>query len=215
MRKPILILMSRWPGPKRCKTRLAKEIGFYQAASIQQKLTNHAIAVALKVKEEGLTEVKLAIDGIGQNKIKTWGKSCGIEETCSQGIGSLGLKMKRQIIKAQRRKAYINTQSARHTILIGTDVPNLCETDIRSAINLLDSNELVIGPAEDGGYWLIGFSKNILCYDISWPFIGIQWGTESVLKETIKRAKSKGIKYKLINLKNDIDIKKDLISWQG
>jgi len=212
MLKPILVLMTRWPAPKRCKTRLAKDIGFYNAAHIQRCLTNHTIAVAKDMESQGLVEIKLAIEGIGNKKIRSWSRSYGINLACSQGGGSLGLKMKRQMIKAQRGSAKSN--QPRDTILIGSDVPNLCKLDIISALNALNKNELVIGPAQDGGYWLIGFSKRIITQSISWPFTGIKWGSNSVLEETLARAKTKGIKYKLANNKNDLDLITDLNLWQ-
>ena len=158
MSKPLLILMTRWPAPTRCKKRLSKDIGEYQ------------------------------------------------------GKGSLGLKMKRQLVLTQRKRS-LKSKNHREIIFIGTDVPDLCENDIISAISYLTRNEIVIGPAVDGGYWLIGFSKNILCPVISWPFAGIRWGSSSVLKETLRKAKTEGIKYKLIRKKSDIDKLSDLEFW--
>ena len=213
MHKPLLILMCRWPAPNRCKTRLAKEIGACRAAEIQKRLTKHTIAVAKKLSENNLIEVKLAIDGIGMNRIKRWSQKEGISQAVRQGEGNLGLKMKRQIVLAQKKRKKPNRDWGRDTVLIGTDVPSLCEEDISLAINSLTHNELVIGPAKDGGYWLIGFSKKILYPGISWPFTGINWGTNSVFKETIKRAKEKGISYQLVNHKNDLDQAIDLREW--
>ncbi len=214
MYKPLLILMCRWPAPNRCKTRLAKDIGVSRAAEIQRRLTKHTIAVAKKLSENNLIEIKLAVDGIGNKKIVKWAKAEGISRAVPQGRGNLGLKMKRQLVLSQREVRTNKRILGRNTILIGTDVPSLCEEDIASAINSLTYNELVLGPAEDGGYWLIGFSKKILSKKISWPFTGIKWGTNSVFKETIYRAQKEGVKYQLINNKVDIDQEKDLEEWQ-
>ncbi len=176
--------MCRWPAPNRCKTRLAKDIGAFGAAKIQKKLNHHTIAVAKQLSEHDLIEVKLAVDGIGSKRIAKWAKSEGILQAIDQGTGNLGLKMKRQLVRSQRKKR-ISLYGSRNTIIIGTDVPSLCSEDVESAINSLKSNDLVIGPANDGGYWLIGFSKQILSPEISWPFAGISWGTNLVLNETI------------------------------
>ncbi len=211
--KPLLVLMTRWPAANRCKSRLAKEIGGFRAAQIQKKLTQHTIEVAKAIKSTGLIEIKLAIDGIGKKKIAKWSKEQGIINACSQGKGNLGLKMKRQIFLAQGKRVK-NFKNPRTTILIGTDVPNICPSDIFSALNCLNKNELVIGPSKDGGYWLIGFSNDILNYEISWTFSGIEWGENSVLEETLKRVRLKGIKYELIEEKKDIDNISDLIEWQ-
>ncbi len=213
MHKPLLILMCRWPAPNRCKTRLAKEIGPSRAAEIQKRLTKHTIAVAKKLSKNNLIELKLAVDGIGKKKIKRWAQREGINQSVNQGSGNLGVRMKRQIILAQRDRMH-NSGNGRSTVLIGTDVPSLCEDDIALAINRLTYNELVIGPAEDGGYWLIGFQSKILSPRISWPFAGIKWGSDMVFKETIKRAKKKSIKYQLITKKSDLDQVIDLKKWQ-
>ncbi|WP_164923209.1 MULTISPECIES: TIGR04282 family arsenosugar biosynthesis glycosyltransferase [Prochlorococcus] len=204
--------MTRWPAPSRCKTRLAKDIGPYRAALIQQRLIHHTIAVAKAIKLKGLIETKLAIDGIGNQRVSAWARNEGFSLACSQGSGNLGLKMKRQLVLAQR-KSTSKSQSSRDTILIGTDVPSLCTSDIDSALNSLKNNDLVIGPANDGGYWLIGFSKNILSPVISWPFSGIKWGTTSVFKETLRKAKEEGVNYKLLNRKDDLDFITDLSLW--
>ena len=63
--KPTIVLMTRWHAIYRCKSRLAKEIGAIKAAKIQEKLTKHTITVAKKIQQEGLADVKVAIDGIG------------------------------------------------------------------------------------------------------------------------------------------------------
>ncbi len=214
MLKPILILMTRWPAANRCKTRLAKEIGCFRAAKIQQKLISHTIEVSKAIEATGSMEIKLAVDGIGRKKIASWAKSHCILEATSQGSGNLGVRMKRQVISNQKGKRKTPYRS-RDVILIGTDLANICTSEITLAFNSLKDNQLVIGPSVDGGYWLIGFSKDIISPYMYWPFSGIKWGKDSVLAETIARAKLKGIKYKLINEKNDIDLISDLVAWQS
>ncbi len=213
MRKPLLLLMTRWPAANRCKTRLAKEIGPFRASKIQQRLTYHTIEVSKALKETESTEIKLTVDGIGKKKIASWGKQNCILETSCQGNGNLGVRMKRQLLLSQRGKNEFSNRP-RDVIIIGTDIANLCSWEISLAFNYLKKNKVVIGPSTDGGYWLIGFSKDIITPDMYWPFSGISWGEDSVLEETIARAKVKNIKFKLIHKKNDIDLVSDLISWQ-
>ena len=214
MVKPLLVLMTRWPAANRCKRRLANEIGAFRAAKIQQKLTSHTIEVSKVLKEKNSIEIKLAVDGIGKKKITSWAKKHSIEKASPQGGGNLGVKMKRQVIFSQRG----NRQSLnkdRDVIVIGTDLANICPNELALAFTYLRNNKLVIGPSSDGGYWLIGFSKDIISPYMYWPFSGIKWGEDSVLAETIARAKLKGLKYKLINEKNDIDLISDLVLWQN
>ena len=72
---------------------------------------------------------------------------------------------------------------------------------------------MVIGPATDGGYWLIGLSRELLEPVVSWPFCDIPWGSSHVLGTTLKRANQAGVEYHLINQQNDIDTSTDLIPW--
>ena len=97
--QPRIVLMTRWHAINRCKTRLSKEIGSIKAAKIQEQLTKHTIAVAKRIQEEGLAEVKIAIDGIGINAAERWAKINHIENICTQGMGNLGTRMKKQFLK--------------------------------------------------------------------------------------------------------------------
>ncbi len=208
MNKPALIVMSRWHARKRCKSRLAKDIGFDRAAAIQERLTNHTIKVAQSLEKKGLVEIQLAISGIGNNAANRFGDIKGIQNVINQKEGTLGLRMKHQILQAQKKNF------KRESIVIGTDLPSLSKLDLLEALAALEENEMVLGPASDGGYWLIGFSKKIVAPLVTWPFSGIPWGTKEVLSTTIKRGLSQGIQIKLLRELNDLDNIEDLSPWQ-
>ena len=211
--KITLIVMTRWPAAGRCKTRLAKEIGSKPAACIQKKLIRHTISVAKQLENKNLVEIHLAICGVASRAAKRWGASNGIKKAFPQGEGCLGLRMKRQVINAQQSRQ--NKSSRRSTIVIGTDLPGLSQIDLIKAIEALKKHEIVLGPALDGGYWLIGFSGKSLDPIINWPFSGIPWGSNQVLKQTLISAKIKKASYKLLHQQNDIDQLEDLSPWQG
>ena len=63
--KPTIVLMTRWHGIYRCKSRLSKDIGALKASKIQKKLTDHTIEVAKEIQKKGLADIKVAIHGIG------------------------------------------------------------------------------------------------------------------------------------------------------
>ena len=69
----------------------------------------------------------------------------------------------------------------------------------------MQKNDLILGPSNDGGYWLIGLSERIMSSNIYLPFINIKWGTENVLQNTIDNYASTKFKYKLLDKKIDID----------
>ncbi len=212
MNKPVLILMTRWPAAGRCKRRLAADLGITKAALIQKHLTDHTIEVAKTVEEKGLLEINIAISGLGSNCAKKWGLKHGIKKAVLQGEGSLGLRMRKQIIRVQRHSKY-SLKKGRATIIIGSDVPGLCEHDLIEAIDFLKTYEMVIGPASDGGYWLIGLSGKLINPVVTWPFSGIPWGTSNVLNKTILKANLSGTDHILLRQQKDLDQIKDLSPW--
>ena len=69
----------------------------------------------------------------------------------------------------------------------------------------LQQNDLILGPSNDGGYWLIGLSEKIMSAHLYSPFINIKWGTENVLQNTVDNFASFNFKYKFLDKKIDID----------
>ncbi len=214
MQKTNLIVMAKWPAVGRCKSRLAFSIGAKRAAEIQVRLLNHTISVAQALERQGLVQIQLALTGLNAKGTKRWGKKKGVKLIKDQGEGSLGLRMRKQILIGQKR--YPKTNSiTKSAILIGTDLPGLCELDILQAIESLKERELAIGPSVDGGYWLLGFSGKLLDPVAKWPFSGIPWGTKDVLEKTIAKAKEERVNFKLLHNQNDLDQIIDLKPWQG
>ncbi len=214
LRRPTLIIMARWPAPGRCKSRLAKSIGVKKAAKVQAMLFDHTIAVAKKVAQQELVELQLAICGLSPNTAKRWGAFHGLPVITRQGTGSLGVRMKKQVLFAQKIFP-TSSRTTRPTILIGTDLPNLCSIDLVKAIEALETNEMVIGPANDGGYWLLGLTGELVNPVKSWPFCGIPWGTNQVLKKTLLKAKQKQAKLVLLPCQNDLDSIEDISPWKA
>ncbi len=210
MTKPFLILMARWPAAGRCKTRLSSEIGSLNAANIQIKLSLHTFTVAKELEEEGLVEIYFSISGLAPKAAERWKNIQGMRQVSLQGEGNLGLKMRKQILFAQKGH---KASEARPTIILGTDLPDLCRRDLTEALEALKANEIVLGPSKDGGYWLIGLSSKLLHPVVTWPFNNIDWGTNRVLSQTIYKAKSAGASYYLISEHNDIDRYEDLNPW--
>ena len=194
--------MAKWHGFGRCKTRLSRDIGKINSAKVQSLMTKHTLSVAKSIKEKGLIDISLAISGVGFNKSKRWCDQLGIRNFNLQGRGCLGEKMKRQIIL--NKKSFFN-KKIKNIIFIGTDLPDLCHLDIVNTINELKKNDLILGPSNDGGYWLIGFSEKILSSHLHLPFINIKWSKENVLQNTIDNFSSIDIKYKFLNTKIDVD----------
>ena len=194
--------MAKWHGFGRCKTRLAKDIGKSNSAKVQSVMTNHTISVAKSLQKIKLIEISIAISGLGMKNCKRWSKELGIKKFNLQGKGCLGEKMKRQIII---NKKFCYQNKIKNIIFIGTDLPDLCHLDLLNTIRELKQNDLVLGPSNDGGYWLIGLSSEILSKHLYLPFIKIKWGKANVLQNTIDNFSSKELRYKFLDKKTDID----------
>ena len=199
--------MAKWHGFGRCKTRLAKDIGKFNAAKVQNVMTNHTISVAKSLQKINKIDISMAITGLGNKNCRRWSKELGIKKFNLQGKGCLGEKMKRQIII---NKKFCSHNKIKNIIFIGTDLPDLSHLDILNALRELKQNDLILGPSNDGGYWLIGLSAKILSKHLYLPFINILWGKENVLQNTIDNFAHTKMKYKFLDEKIDIDSISDI-----
>ena len=202
--KPQLVVMARWPAPGRCKQRLARGLGSTLAARIQQMLTAHTLAVVSQL--HGF-EVVVATDGVGPRAARRWSGAWPSLRWASQGRGSLGLRMQRQINRAKR-------EGAQSVLLIGSDLPQLESADFVAALACLgvadgDGCDVVLGPADDGGYWLIGMHQAQPAL-----FAGIPWGSDQVMDCTLAKASKLGLAVGLLESRSDLDWPKDLAPWR-
>ena len=190
--------MAKWHGFGRCKSRLAKDIGKSNSAKVQSVMTKHTISVAKSLEKIKLIDVSIAISGLGKKNCRRWSKELGIKKFSLQGKGCLGEKMKRQIII---NKKFCTQNKIKNIIFIGTDLPDLCHQDLFNTVKELKQNDLILGPSNDGGYWLIGLSEKLISKHLHLPFINIGWSKENVLQNTIDNFSSTKLKYKFLNQK--------------
>jgi uncharacterized protein len=93
---------------------------------------------------------------------------------------------------------------------IGCDCPALSADDISQSFNLLEKNDVVMGPASDGGYYLIACTPDALAV-----FDAKTWGTADLLAETLEICGKSGFRYALLKEKRDIDTIEDFNKWQN
>ncbi len=199
--------MAKWHGYGKCKTRLSKDIGKSNSAKIQSVMTKHTISVAKSLLKYKLIDISIAISGLGRKNCRRWSRELGVKKFNLQGKGCLGEKMKRQIIF---NKKFCTKNKIKNIIFIGTDLPDLCHQDLLKTLSELQQNDLILGPSNDGGYWLIGLSEKIMSTHLHYPFINIKWGSENVLQNTIDNFASLKFKYKFLDKKIDIDTIMDI-----
>lgn len=184
---PRVVIFARWPEPGKVKSRLAKAMGDDRAACIYRRLLEHTIDVA----RASDLPVELRVTGARPEQFKrAFGPGISV---CDQGKGDLGARLARVDAPA---------------IVIGSDLPALTPELLREAALLLGSHEVVIGPARDGGYWLIGLRK--AC---PWLFDEMAWSTPGVLPETLSRLRAREIEPELLPELADVDRAEDLIEW--
>ena len=93
---------------------------------------------------------------------------------------------------------------------IGCDCPALSADDTSYAFRLLEENDVIIGPAHDGGYYLIACKENALAI-----FNAHGWGSPELLGETIALCRTHGLRYRLLKEKRDIDTYADYAAWKS
>lgn len=185
----LLIIFARNPKLGSVKTRLAADVGDDKALDIYKELLH---------KTRQITE-PLAIDKLVAysdyiNTDDLWNGYFKVEQTS----GDLGKRM-HDAFKIGFDSDY------ERIIIIGTDCYDLDTTDIKKAITDLAENDAVIGPAEDGGYYLIGLSKMV-------PeiFQNKSWSTDKLIAETRQEIQNLGLSHTELRTLNDVDHKSDL-----
>lgn len=195
--------MARWPAPRRCKSRLAAGgLGPARAARVQQRLLGHALAVLAQGTAAVDARGRLALAGAGPAAAARLLPRGQPLEAVTQGPGGLGERMARQFMAGQR-------QGYRQIVLVGSDLPLLTAPDLQLAFDALGHAPCVLGPAADGGYWLVGLTRAP-----SALFAGIDWGGDSVLQQTLARADQLGLAPVLLPQQNDLDTIVDLQAWR-
>lgn len=118
-----------------------------------------------------------------------------------QGPGDLGERLRRALGSAFG-------EGAREVVVVGTDTPAMERADLEAAWASLADRDVVVGPAVDGGYWLIGLRKE--CPGL---FTGIPWSTPEVLAATLGRAANLGLRVGCLRELRDVDTLEDWRAW--
>lgn len=195
-----LIVFTRYPEPYRTKTRLISALGAHGAARLQREMTRHILRWAGWLQWELSLAVEVRYDGGDEVSMREcFGTNFSY---CPQGEGDLGARMARSIVASGKR-------GAGRIVVIGTDCPEIKPQRLLSAFDRLLTCDLVLGPASDGGYYLIGMRR----YH-SELFTGIDWGTPEVLPETMRRAGELSLSVSQLEMLSDVDRPEDIVVWR-
>jgi rSAM/selenodomain-associated transferase 1 len=189
--KSLLIIFYRNPKIGKVKTRLAATVGNEKALEIFRTLSMHTKKISENLLCDKIVFYTDSIDLMDMWPNATYLKSL------QQG-NDLGERMNNAF--AAGFDSQYNS-----ICIIGTDCYELTEDILKQAFNALESSDAVIGPARDGGYYLLGMNK-----PYTEVFRNKDWSTETVFKETIRDFDSLGLKYAKLQMLRDIDIEDDL-----
>jgi len=200
-----MIIFTRYPEAGTTKTRMIPELGPEGAAELQRLMTEHIISRTVSLCELQPVPVEVRYEGGSQKLMSEW-LGPGFSY-CRQGNGDIGMRMGRALKRAFG-------QGCRTVVIIGSDIPDITTNILQDAFEALNKNDLVLGPAADGGYYLIGVQRETFRHWNPQLFSDITWGTASVLPQTLRIAKKLGLKYKLLDTLRDVDRPEDLGVWQ-
>jgi uncharacterized protein len=191
-----LIVFTRYPAAGKVKTRLIPALGEEGAAALHKKMAEHTISQVRALQRLAACDLEVWFVGGDLALMQGWlGEDLRYQ---LQPDGDLGDRMRlsfQSIFDRGYKKAAI----------VGTDCPGLTTKILAQSFDALEDNSIALGPAIDGGYYLIG-----LQYLIPELFTGITWSNANVLQDTLKIATDLGIVPTLLPYLADIDLPQDL-----
>jgi hypothetical protein len=195
-----LIIFTRYPEPGKTKTRLIPALGPEGAADLHRKMVDSTLTWARQLKNNSAVSLEFCYEGGDERRVRQW---LGSDIPCCRQVnGDLGARMARAFTEAF-------SAGMGRVIIVGTDCPGLTGGLVRTACEALMDNDVVLGPAKDGGYYLIGLRK-----PMPQLFGGIPWGTGEVLPKTLGIAADLKLQVFLLESLDDVDRPEDLAIWE-
>ena len=184
-----LLIFTRNPELGKCKTRLAATVGDEAALHIYKFLLRHTAEITEKIKVD-----KFVYYSEGLHKEDIWDDNRYTKRV--QRGEDLGARMENAFAEAF-------TSGYRSVVIIGSDLYDFTQPEIEHAFKQLQDHEVVIGPAKDGGYYLLGM-KTLKPH----LFAHKKWGTTTVLQETLNDLKQESVAQ--LPPRNDVDYYEDI-----
>ena len=194
-----VILFTRYPSPGTTKTRLIPVLGPEGAARLHRMMAEHTLTRLQPLRASESVSIEVRFDGGDLDQMQSWlGRNYSFTP---QGSGELGARISRAVRSALDK-------GTKRVIVIGTDCPGLTADIVGQAIERLQTHDVAIGPARDGGYYLIGLARSL-------PelFRDIEWGTDKVLESTLKKSRELGLSCFLLPQLGDVDRPEDIPLW--
>ena len=198
-------MFARVPEPGAVKTRLAARVGEDRALAVYRGL-GKLIYSRVRPFHPHQAAVKVVhTPDNGGDDVRAWlGENV---ETSGQGEGDLGKRMARAL-----KEAF--DDGADRVAVIGTDCPELNRGVLEHALNSLDSHDVVFGPAQDGGYYLVAVHRRGADRALQALFTEIPWSSPTTLAVSVSHATDAGLEIAQIQTLSDIDTAEDWLAWQ-
>jgi len=198
--KQHLIIFTRYPQPGKTKTRLIPALGEKGAANLQRQMTEYTLSKVKQFQESAAISFEVRFAGGDLKEMQNW---LGTEfNYLVQGEGDLGKRMENSFLSAFDR-------GAQEVVIIGIDCPGVNVEVLTQAFEKIQNCDLLLGPAVDGGYYLIGLNRAI-----GKLFTNIDWGTAKVLQQTVDIAQQLNLSVAYLQTLADVDRGEDLSIWQ-
>lgn len=200
----VLVLFTRFPIAGQAKTRMIPALGAEGAAALHAMMTR--LTTQLVTTGARRVHFEVRYTGADEEALRAW---LGHDlHYAPQGEGDLGERMRRAF--DQHFAA-----GAQRVLLIGSDCPGLDHAAVQDAFDALRHNALVLGPALDGGYYLIGMHCRARDKDLAALFANTAWGSDSVRASTLSNAQALGLRVGLLDALPDVDVPEDLPVWEA
>lgn len=196
-KKSAVVLFTKMPEKGKVKTRLAEKIGNQNAVDFYKVCCENCFEKIREIKS--VSKYVFINENENSSEVQNWiGNEFNIEVQAGKDLGEKLFNACIDIFSKKYDKI----------VILGTDIPDISSDIIQKAFTALDESDFVIGPSDDGGYYLIGMNQ--LNKEI---FENINWSTEKVLEQTIKKIKNGRYTYTTLTRLKDIDYLEDLENW--
>ena len=189
-----LVIFAKSPRLGRVKARLSADIGVVAATALYRR-TLAAMALRLGRDRRWRTVVAITPDKDAMSRVVP-GRGLRI----GQGPGDLGQRLGRVFRRLPKGRA----------VIVGSDIPDISPRHVAEAFRALGRYDAVFGPADDGGYWLVGLKRRPRLLS---PFAGVRWSSPSALADTLANL-GPGRRVALLEVLVDVDDGASLAGWR-
>lgn len=202
MNSNILLYFVKYPTPGKVKTRLAKTVGEQEAAKLYSELVERNLRVIAPLHQRNICDLVIVYDPPEKREdIRWWlSLSCEYLPQCGEGLSERLTHAFQEAFSDKGGSASGGQKEGKRVMALGSDTLKLTPDIIQQGFAALQSNDVVVGPAEDGGYYLIGsssFQPKL--------FEGIAWSTNEVLPQTYKIINNLHLSYQTLCQLEDLD----------